>query len=34
MFFQPLSAENGTFFQTEVEFIYKIAAFKETLKQQ
>ena len=35
MFFQPLSAENGTFFQSEVvEFIYKIPAFKETLKQQ
>ena len=34
MFFQPLSAENGTFFQPEVEFIYKIPAFKETPKQQ
>ena len=28
MFFQPLSAENGTFFQPDVEFIYKISAFK------
>ena len=34
MFFQPLSVENGTFFQPEVEFTYKIPAFKQTPKQQ
>ena len=32
--FQPLTAENGTFLQPEVKFIYKIPAFKENPKQQ
>ena len=32
MFFQPLSAENGTFFQPEVEFTYKIPAFENNNK--